>query len=316
MEKWRGISLKLAALVTLTSVFGFGTGATAATSTPKEVKELQAEIQNKKAAIESIGNKLDEYKKKISEYSKQTSSLMKDVTLLENEMMMSELDVAATQNEIDASRLELELLTHQIDEADARLAKEKSMLGDLVFALHEQDMNGGAFELLLGAKTFEEVFRAAADLESVNGDLKKTLATTQRTREGLQEDMVKQDGKLSELEKLELSLLSQIEVLENRRSAKEVLAMETSQSEAEYRVLTQELRQEQQSISSRINQLQNEVENRIESDPTSVGDTAALIWPARGRITTTFYDPTYPFRYLFEHGGLDIAIPDDNTATM
>jgi murein DD-endopeptidase MepM/ murein hydrolase activator NlpD len=308
MKTWRGMIKRGVSLAVMASVLGFSPKVFA--QTPEDVKALQAEIQNKKAAIEGITKKLDEYKKKINDYSKQTSSLYTEIALIENETAMSELDIAATQNEIEASQLELQLLSTDVEEADARLAKERAMLGDMVFAIHEHDLKGSTFELILGAKTFDEVFRVAADLESVNGDLKKTLVATEGTREDLEEKKTEQAEKLESLQSLESELQHQIDVLDGRRNAKEILARETSQSEEEYRELLSDLRAEQQSITSRISQLQNEVDNRIHEEGVDDADASTISWPVKDfRITTLFHDPTYPFRYLFEHSGMDLAVP-------
>jgi murein DD-endopeptidase MepM/ murein hydrolase activator NlpD len=83
---------------------------------------------------------------------------------------------------------------------------------------------------------------------------------------------------------------------------------ETAESESEYRALVGELRQEQQAVSARISALQESITARL-SEADQSGDTSTMSWPLFGRITTTFHDPTYPFRYLFEHSGLDIAVP-------
>ena len=42
-----------------------------------------------------------------------------------------------------------------------------------------------------------------------------------------------------------------------------------------------------------------------------VGDSSALSWPLSPEkgISALFHDPTYPFRHLFEHPGLDLPAP-------
>ena len=37
------------------------------------------------------------------------------------------------------------------------------------------------------------------------------------------------------------------------------------------------------------------------------GGETIFTWPMDGVITATFHDPTYPFRHLWGHSGLDIA---------
>jgi murein DD-endopeptidase MepM/ murein hydrolase activator NlpD len=274
---------------------------------PVDPAALQAEIQNRKAQISTITTQLDEYKKKIAEYAKKSSSLMNEIAILENDTAMGQLDVAATENEIASAQLELQMISANIDETDQKLSHQRELLSRLILAIHRQDAEGGPMELMVGAKKFDDVFTAAANLQAVNGDLRKTLTATKTTREALDEDLTKQNTKVENLDELRVALEKQVDALEQKKVAKTILAEQTSESEDKYRGMLDDLRQEQQSILARINDLQNKVATSQfdDGDP----DPSAITWPVRGIITTLFHDPTYPFRHLFEHSGLDIAVP-------
>jgi murein DD-endopeptidase MepM/ murein hydrolase activator NlpD len=280
----------------------------AETVSPAEITQLQSEIQNRKAQIETINSRLEEYKKKINEYSKLASSLQNDIAILENETAMTQLDVAATQNAIEEENLHLAILDANIEDADTKLAREKNLLNNLLFEINKQDKQGGTFEMIIGARNFNDVFSAASELQSVNSDLKQTLVATKQTRDVLENKKLEREDRLAHLSDLQVDLDSKIAQLDAKISAKEVLNTETRESELEYRVLMSELRQEQQGISQRINTIQQDIEAKLAASDEG-GDTTVISWPVMGRITTTFHDPTYPFRYLFEHGGLDIAVP-------
>lgn len=274
----------------------------------EEINQLQAEIQNRKAEIESINARLEEYKDRIAGYKSQSASLQRDVALLENEIAMRELDIAAAQNEIESEELEIQIIDSDIELTDTKLAKERDLLSSMIFELDKHERSGDALQLLVGAKTFDDVFTVAAQLENVNGDLKKALAATQLTKQQLQEVKSERADKLADLAELELTLEKAVDDIEMRRNAKLVLIGQTESSEEEYQALLADLRAEQQGITATIADLQRSIEDRLAKADQS-GDTSIISWPLRGIITTTFYDPTYPFRYLFEHSGLDIAIP-------
>lgn len=304
---WRSSKLTSTATLALLTLL-IGSTTLAATVSPDEITELQSEIQNRKAQIESINQRLEDYKKKIAEYSKLASSLQNDIAILENETAMTELDIAATQNSIEEENLHLSILDANIEEADLKLATDKDLLADLLFAINKQDKQGGTFEMVIGARNFTEIFSAASQLQSVNSELRKTLVATQQTRDTLEGKKAEREQRLASLSSLQLDLETKIDKLEANVSAKEVLNTETRESELEYRVLISELRQEQQGITQRINAIQQDIEDKLAASDES-GDVTTISWPVMGRITTTFHDPTYPFRYLFEHGGLDIAVP-------
>ena len=303
------MSTKLLSAMTLALIVNHsGLVAVAASVTPAEISELQSEIQNRKAQIETIATKLEEYKQKIAEYSRLASTLQNDIAIIENEMAITELDIAATQNAIEEENLHVAILDANIAEADTRLAREKDQLNKLLFEINKQDKHSGTFTMIIGAQSFNELFSAAVQLQSVSTGLRRTLVATKQARDDLDEKKIERQARLDYLSNLQVELDSKVGELDAKISAKQILNFETRESELEYRVLMSELRQEQQGISQRIDALQQDIEKRL-AEADDSGDTTVISWPVMGRITTTFYDPTYPFRYLFEHGGLDIAVP-------
>lgn len=275
--------------------------------TQQEFDELQNEITQRKAAIDDINRKLDEYKKKIKEYAGKSASLVNDIALIENQTAMAELDIAATQTEIEQQNLELSGLEDTIREETAHLEEQRTMLRAMLFSLNQHE-DAGVVTAFFGSDTFHEAFDTVNQLEQVNASVQRALDATKQSRTSLEADKTEHEQKLAALVDLEQQLGERVEKLEMQSNAKSVLVAQTASSEAEYRTLMSELRQEQSSIASQIANLQNEVQSKIE-DADLVGDASVITWPLTGIITTTFHDPTYPFRHLFEHGGLDIATP-------
>lgn len=275
--------------------------------TTEDFDQLQEEITQRKAAIDDINRKLDEYKKKIKEYAGKSASLMNDLALIENQTAMAELDIAATQAEIEQQNLELAGLEDKIRTETTHLDEQRAMLRAMLFSLNQHE-DTGLVTALFGSETFHEAFDTIAQLESVNASLQRSLDATKQVRMNLESDRGEHEEKLSRLIALESQLGERVHKLEMQANAKGVLVAQTSSSEAEYRTLMSELRQEQSAIASQIASLQNAVQLKIE-DADLVGDASVVTWPLTGIITTAFHDPTYPFRHLFEHGAIDIAVP-------
>lgn len=274
--------------------------------TPEELSELQQKIDERQSEIARINAKLDEYRKKISEYTRKSASLTNDIAMLENESAMAELDVAATQNEIDAENLELKIIEQRMNDATEEITRNQQLLSTLLFELYKQDSKG-VLDMVFGAETFNDVFSSAAQLESVNERMQSSLAATKALKDDLTLQQQDHEQRVVELATLEDELNAKIINLDSKRGAKEVLVSQTRESETEYRVLMSELRQEQQYITSQISALQNDYTERL-SQADDYGDATVITWPVRGIITSLFHDTTYPFRNLFEHSGLDIAV--------
>jgi len=272
-----------------------------------DVTQLQQTITEKKAEINALNAQLDQYKAKIRELSGKGASLQNDIALLENEIAMAQLDIAATQNAIDQETLELRIIDNQLTQIQKELAERRAMLSDVLFAMNKTDAQG-VLDVVLNIGSVGDVFDAAQQLASVNETMKSALDATQSTREELNSRQAVHEEKVAGLAAVQRELEQKTNALDTRKHAKVVLAQATSESENEYRTLMSEIRSEQQVIANEVASLQDDVQSRLQSQDGYEGETS-FIWPVHGRITALFHDPSYPFRNLFEHAGVDIAVP-------
>lgn len=274
-----------------------------------DINELQDEVDNRKTQIDRINKKMDGYQQRVRELSNQTASLLNDISLIENQIAIAELDVQATQNQIESQKLEIEILKEKIKLENDDLLKQKMMLKEMIFVLHRKD-DIGFVEVLFGADNFSDLFEEIEHLESINRDLNKALDTTKATKDNLVQNHEKQEDGLEDLVELQGDLKIAAYNLKNQRESKDFLINETQSSEAQYRVLMSELRQESQFVTNQLAQLQSEIESRLAGVDGGGGDGALLTSPLNSYITTaTYHDPTYPFRHLWEHSGHDMAAP-------
>ncbi len=102
--------------------------------------------------------------------------------------------------------------------------------------------------------------------------------------------------------------------MEQQRSARAVVLGEARSSEERFKHLLQQAKAEQNKVNTEIRNIEQTIRKRLESLGSAglqrLGPVTSMIDPVTPRrITTYFYDPHYPFRYLFEHPGLDLAVP-------
>lgn len=302
---YRGGTIAIATLALL-AVLILGVNAVFAES-KEAIDEIQSEIDERRSSIDEINRKLEEYREKIAQYSSKSASLLNDIALIENQAAMAELDIAATQNEIEAQSLEVAMLEENIREQTDDLERQRAMLSGMLFSLNQHEERG-IVAALFGSDNFHDAFDTVAQLEEVNAGLERAVDATKQSRANLEADKAEHELKLATLLDLESELKERAEKLSIQQEAKEVLVEQTASSEAEYRTLMSELRQEQQYITSQIAALQNQMQDKLDATD-EVGDATVMTWPLTGIITTTFHDPTYPFRHLFEHSAIDIAVP-------
>lgn len=271
--------------------------------------DLNKEIADRKAQVDQINQRMDEYKKKISLYANQSASLANDLELIDNQLALIKLDLEATQKNIESQQFKIQIVEEKIHDESQKLDAERTMIQEMVFSLHVRDNKVGFLAAVFGSDNFDDLFSEVEYLESLNSDLNETLQDTEATKESLEASKVEQTQQLSDLQGLEDDLNSNQAELESQLEAKNVLLEKTQSSESQYRVLMSESRQEQSYITSQIIKLQSEIEQKI-SDADLSGDTSIITWPVSGPVLTArFHDPNYPYRRLFEHSGLDMAVP-------
>lgn len=272
-----------------------------------DVAQLQQTITEKKAEISALNTQLDQYKAKIRELSGKGASLQNDIALLENEIAMAQLDIASTQNAIDQETLELRIIDNQMAQIQEELAERRAMLSDVLFAMNKTDAQG-VLDVVLNIGTVGDVFDVAQQLASVNETMKSALEASKSTQQELDDRQADHEAKVADLAAVQRELEKKTNTLDMQKNAKVVLAQATSESENEYRTLMSEIRSEQQAIANEVAGLQDDVQSKLQS-LDGYEQVTSFIWPVHGVITALFHDPSYPFRNLFEHAGVDIAVP-------
>jgi len=116
---------------------------------------------------------------------------------------------------------------------------------------------------------------------------------------------------ISELDILESVLEGKKGTLDSQKSAKYNLMSITEGQEANFQALLQQTKEEQEQINNDIVYLEKIAREKLNRELQQVGlESNGLMWPVSARtITAYFHDPDYPYRWIFEHPAIDIAVP-------
>lgn len=277
------------------------------TTASGEIAELNSEIEEKELAIDQLNRQIEQYKNEIAQKQSEEQSLQNDLDILENRIKKTELDIEAVSTEIDLVNTEIAVVESEIKDLEGHVETHREMIADVLREIQIQDREL-SLELIFGTDSFSEFFDTLEQLESVSTDLKSAVDVARDARDALVIKQNEQETKKDQLEDLEDDLKDEQRRLDQVLGAKETLIVQTQQSESEYWNLLNQVREEQAFVNQQIAILQNEIEGKIdESD--ELGDSTLLSWPVSPTdfgISAYFHDPTYPFRHLFEHSGIDL----------
>lgn len=284
--------------------------------TVAQIDDLNLEISQKRDDVTRLNRNIEEYRKKIDAAHAKSATLANETELLENRIAKTELDIQATDVEMEAVGMEIELLQTRMTAVEGQLTREREALSDILRKMDVYD-NDMTLRLLFSSDSFGDLFDRLQELESVTGDLEDALGRAETERVSLEEDRAEQVGKRTTLAQLQTQQEKQKDLLESERVSVETLLAQTERTESQFQVFLAELRGEQQYVNQEIAVLQGEIEDKLSSIDTGGQGSSVLSWPVaplKG-LSTTFHDPTYPFRHLFEHSGIDVPTPQGTPVT-
>ena len=94
-----------------------------------------------------------------------------------------------------------------------------------------------------------------------------------------------------------------------QKVAKNNILQITQGQEASFQQLLEQTRDEQRQLNNDLIYLEKVARERLNRQlALEAIESDGLMWPIGSRIVTSyFYDPDYPYRYIFEHNAIDIA---------
>ncbi|MBI2485111.1 peptidoglycan DD-metalloendopeptidase family protein [Candidatus Uhrbacteria bacterium] len=276
----------------------------------EDITVIENAIREKRENLSGVNERIEALEKELTTIQKHARTLETQMAVLENRLAKIELDIEATELKKSTLTDELTLIEEEIELLRERGEGEKASLRATLRAIQASDKQSRLF-LLVQTKTFSEFFERVRHYEELNRRLAETLEETKTLTSETESYKEEREERLGQAQKLAEDLDVQKGSLAREEIAKQSLITATRDSESEYQGLIAELAREQNAIEREIASLQDDIEARLRGqDGGELG--GKFSWPlpiSSRRITTTFRDPSYPFRRLFEHSGLDIATP-------
>lgn len=276
----------------------------------EDVDELEQEVKEKEKRISELDSVINKYKDRISEQISAQVSLQNEVGLLENRIRERELAIEQTNVEIDLATIEIGRLNQQIALEEQRLERRKEALASIIAEMQDAQ-SVSLLESFVARPSLSEFFRRLEELDLINQDVASAVEDLKEIKLSLENKRTEVEVFRGDLEEQMVQLEREQSELEQQRAAKTSLVAETSEKEAEFQRILYELRQQQQEEANAAALLEQKLKQKLDAiDGALARGDVLLNWPVpHDRITAAFHDPTYPFRHLFEHSGVDIAVP-------
>jgi murein DD-endopeptidase MepM/ murein hydrolase activator NlpD len=279
-------------------------------SVTTQLNALNGQVAGKQAAIQDLGAKIKAYQLVISQKEAEASSLSDEIALLDNRAEAAQLSVDENQAELDAADEQLTILDTQITALDAQLARDKTLIENILQEMNTTEGNV-LLKALFSSKSIAELFNQLEYLQTVNDDLSQALDHAKVTYAAATTSRLEETAKRTQIQDLQAQLEANKAALEDEKGSKQQLLALSRNSEAQYKSFLNDSRQEEADVEHQVALLQGQIETKLKNGDTA-GNSSLMSWPVdpsyRG-LSTLFHDPTYPFRNLFPHSGIDIPQP-------
>jgi len=296
---------------------------------PEDIGKLNEEITQKKSKIEELTKDIEVYKQAIAAKRTETLTLKNHIGILDDDIHAVELEIEKLQQEIDATTLEIENLKLDIRVQEEKISEHKDTLEELLRILYRNDQKS-VLDIILENNSFSEYYNYSHSLISLNGELTDTVQQIKDLKTTLEEKKAELEVKIADLGNFQIDFSTKKDTLLAQKNEKNNVLEQTQSDESKFQELVEDVKSEQDSVSSEIAAMSEIVRKRLEeqkekeaqnSQNSNTGDkdstdliakagTGVIDWPIESRrVTATFHDPTYVYRRYFEHPAIDIGTP-------
>lgn len=271
------------------------------------VEDINKQIEEKKSSIEELKTKMETYQKNIQAKQAESASLSNQLSILDNQIAKAELDLKASTLEIAETQLEIRKVELEVLKKEDSIAKQKNNLAEILQEIYKNDQEN-SIKIFILNNSLSNFFNQVEYTKNLQNGLQSALTNLKDEKQTLVGQKTRLVQKQDTLITLKKNLELQRAEVSGQITIKNELLINTRESEQKYNELLSKSRQEQQAISNELTSLEKKARTKLnQKDEKPLDDSGTLSWPVpKNKITATFHDPTYPFRYIFEHSGIDI----------
>ena len=283
------------------------------------VGELTEELTTRRNEIEELKKQADVYRKKLIDERNQALNLKNQLTILDTESAKLSVEIKAKEQEIAITQIDIEETGEKILLTENHIAQLKDQIAEILRTISQNDTRS-YLEILLINDSLSEFFNEVKSIENLHDGLHKKLVELKNLKNALESERLTQVQKKQTLEKQKGELENVRERLADQQAVKEQLLLETQSSEQKFNILLKQLKADENAVDAEIVELERTIRIKLEEQENAKQfqsqQSKGFVWPVtKNRITAYFHDPSYPYRYVFEHPAIDIRAAQRTTVS-
>lgn len=212
------------------------------------VDEVKNDLQQE---LDQIQEQINQLRPKIQETQTQAKTLKREVELLDSRIKQAELQIRQTELVLRQTQMSINEKTSDISKQEARLEREKILLGQYLESIYESDQQG-IVEMIFGQQKLSDIFNELNALDVIQGKTYETISQIRVIKTNLEKE--KEELSEKKEEELKLKSLQEIEkaALRKQQSDKKNLLAQTQGQESAFQKLLQKAKADAAAIRSQI----------------------------------------------------------------
>ncbi len=285
----------------------------------KKIKELGADINSNKEAMDLVSAQIDGIDKEIAKYSELVAAKKNEIDMKNQQIAEVEDSIADKEDEIDNKKLEIADMQKQNEENLAKFAK-------LARAMYMNDTSN-QIPVLNGSDDWYDYFVYSDVVRNISGqnarfmqELMDSIKEQENLIDSLNDEIAELEDEKRKLDAQKTELNADMDKLMTEKSAyeddvaakksylynlaadNELLKSKVDDLEYENAVSNQKMEE----LNAQIEQL---IRDANEGDEPIVGSDTDFVWPLETRFgwISCDYEPVYEAYHGGAHGGVDIG---------
>lgn len=277
------------------------------------VSELKSSIEDKSAQVEKLEAEIKAVGVLAAGAGKEATTLKKTLGNLDKSRKSLLDQIAITRKQILATQGTIQNLDKSISEKNKELEIKRSMVGETVRLLAQEE-SGSAVIALLGYESMGQYWAYEQGVEQLQKSLTVSIQEAKQAREQLDQTKAVQEQEKNRLTDYSLQVSDKKKIVEATAEEKAALLSATKSKEQEYQKIMAEKQKEKELVEKEL--LAYESELRFTLDPSSLpaSGTKVLRWPTIEHIVTQYFGNTAFSKTVSVyngkgHNGIDIGVP-------
>ncbi len=274
-----------------------------------EITNISEEIKAKQKKIEELTAKINTYNDSIKQYRNQSVNLASQIQYLTARIDKAEAEIELTENQISENSLQVQDTENKIKQNESNIEENKKRLREFIQEMYKKDQNS-ELEIILANDSISDYYNELRSLSILQNKTKESLTELKQLKDNLAVLMTNLEDKKATLKALKDKLEKNKESLLEQQLTKQNILSQTKSSENKFQSLLSQVRAEQASANADIASLEKKLREKLSNgsvDKLKALGNATFNYPViNNGITAYFHDPDYPFRYVYEHPGIDL----------